>query len=141
MTREEITAMFARRHEYFNRRDTAGLVQDLSENSVVDSPFGGGTARGRAAIEAIHRAFFQAFPDARLEWHDTLIDGNRVTLVGRISGSDHGGFMGLTPTGRSFDIPAVFLYELENGLIVHERRIYDLTGALVQVGALKAKPI
>jgi steroid delta-isomerase-like uncharacterized protein len=141
MTREEISALFARRHEAFSRRDAAALVRDLSENSVVESPFAGGATQGRAAIEALHRAFFQAFPDARLTWDDTLIDGDHVMLVGRMSGTDTGGFMAVPPTGRSFDIPLVLSYTLKNGLIVHERRIYDFTGMLVQVGALKAKPI
>jgi hypothetical protein len=49
--------------------------------------------------------------------------------------------MGLAPAGRSFDIPIVSLYEMKDRLIAHERRIYDFTGMLVQVGALKAKPI
>ena len=141
MTREETTAMFMRRYDHWNRRDTAALVQDLSENSVVDSPFAGGSARGRAAIEEVHRMFFRAFPDARLTLEELLIDGDRATMVGRLSGTDHGGFMGLAPTGRSFDIPIIYLYRIENGLIVHERRIYDFTGLLVQVGALKAKPV
>jgi hypothetical protein len=34
----------------------------------------------------------------------------------------------------------VFFYELRDGLIVRERRVYDFTGVLVQVGLLKAKP-
>jgi hypothetical protein len=29
---------------------------------------------------------------------------------------------------------------LENGKIVRERRIFDFTGLLVQIGVLKAKP-
>jgi hypothetical protein len=38
-------------------------------------------------------------------------------------------------------MPAVFFYRLENGRIVHERRIYDFTGLLLQIGVLKAKPV
>jgi hypothetical protein len=33
-----------------------------------------------------------------------------------------------------------FLYTLLDGLIVHEHRILDFTGVLIQVGVLKAKP-
>ena len=29
---------------------------------------------------------------------------------------------------------------LRNGLIVHEKRIYDFTGFLMEIGVLKAKP-
>jgi hypothetical protein len=32
------------------------------------------------------------------------------------------------------------LCTLENGLIRHERRIYDFTDVLVQIGVLKIKP-
>jgi steroid delta-isomerase-like uncharacterized protein len=141
MTREQITALVTRRIERWHRRDIPGLVEDVSEDSVVESPFTGGEARGKAAFANAYEAFFQAFPDARLTLQDVLIDGDRVILVGRLSGTDRGGFMGLTPSGRSFDIPIASLYELKDGLIVHERRIYDFTGLLVQVGALKAKPV
>ncbi len=48
--------------------------------------------------------------------------------------------MGLSPTGKHFQFPLVLIFTFENGLIVHERRIYDFTGLLTQVGVLKAKP-
>jgi hypothetical protein len=35
----------------------------------------------------------------------------------------------------------VALYELKDGKIVQERRIYDFTGLLIQIGVLKVKPI
>jgi len=140
MTREDITALFARRLEAFNGRDIAALGRDLSEDSVVDSPFAGGVTRGRAAIEDLYRSFFHAFPDAKLQLDELLIDGARVMLVGRLSGTDTGGLLA-PPRGRSFDVPLVLSNTFQNGLIVHERRIYDFTGMLVQVGALKAKPI
>jgi predicted ester cyclase len=141
MTREEATAFFSRRLDDWNRRDTAALVRDFREDGVVDSPFAGVSTRGRDAIEELYRTFFRSFPDAHLQWDDTLVDGDRVMLVGRLRASDAGGFMGLAPAGRSFDIPIVSLYEMKDRLIAHERRIYDFTGMLVQVGALKAKPI
>ena len=49
--------------------------------------------------------------------------------------------MGMAPTGRTFDIPCILLFDFENGLIARERRIYDFTGLAVQVGAIKAKPV
>src|SRR4029453_5656392 len=78
MTREENTAMFERRYENWNRRDTAALIQDLAENSVVESPLAGGPTRGRRAIEELHKTFFAAFPDERLRFDELLIDGHHV---------------------------------------------------------------
>jgi predicted ester cyclase len=51
-----------------------------------------------------------------------------------------GGFMGLPPTGKPFRLPIVHFYEFQDGHILPERRIYDFTGLLVQIGVLKAKP-
>jgi hypothetical protein len=49
--------------------------------------------------------------------------------------------MGVPPTGKPFRVPMVLVNTLKNGQIVHERRIYDFTGLLVQIGVLKAKPV
>ena len=48
--------------------------------------------------------------------------------------------MGLPPTNKPFRLPIVFLCTVKDGLVVHEQRIYDFTGMLVQIGVLKAKP-
>jgi predicted ester cyclase len=52
-----------------------------------------------------------------------------------------GGFMELQPTGKTFRVPVVCLYTLTERHIIRERRIYDFTGLLVQVGILKVKPV
>ena len=49
--------------------------------------------------------------------------------------------MGMPATGRPFHLAVVFLYELRDHKIVRERRIYDFTGLLLQIGVLKAKPV
>jgi predicted ester cyclase len=69
-----------------------------------------------------------------------LIDGDQVALCAWISGTDRGGFMGMEPTGRAVKMSIAFLYQLRDGQIASEYRIYDFTGLLVQVGMLKAKP-
>ena len=69
-----------------------------------------------------------------------LIDDDRVAQVLTIAGTNMGELMGLPPTGKPFRFTAVFLYDLKDRHIVRERRIYDFTGLLVQIGVLKAKP-
>jgi hypothetical protein len=38
-------------------------------------------------------------------------------------------------------MPIVVLCEFSDHQIVHERRVYDFTGLLIQIGVLKAKPV
>jgi steroid delta-isomerase-like uncharacterized protein len=141
MTRPEISELIGRFQEAWFRRDVAALASLHAEDGVVETPFGGGLTRGREAIGKVYEAFFHAFPDAAMRPDELLIDGDRVVVIVRISGTDRGGFMGMHPTGRFVDFPCVLLYDLENGLIARERRIYDFTGLAVQVGAIKAKPV
>jgi len=139
MTREEIIAFFARRQEAYARHDVAALAANHSEDCVIESP-SAGTVRGREAIEQMYRNWFTAFPDVAFHGAELLIDGNRVAQLATIVGTDMGGFMGLAPTGKPFRFPVVWLYTLNENEIVHDRRIYDFTGMLVQIGVLKAKP-
>jgi predicted ester cyclase len=91
-------------------------------------------------IERIYRVWFTAFPDLVFTTEDLLVDENRVCLLCRITGSHAGEFFGMPPTGRRIEVAGAFIYRLEKGKIVHERRILDFTGLLVQVGVLRAKP-
>jgi steroid delta-isomerase-like uncharacterized protein len=141
MTRTEITELIARVMDAWRRRDIDALAAFHAEDGIVESPFAGGATRGREAIAKVYVAFFRAFPDLTMHTDAQLIDGDRVVLVTRLAGTDRGGFMGMQPTGRFVDFPCVLLFDLENGLIARERRIYDFTGLAVQVGAIKAKPV
>ena len=120
---------------------STALANFHAEDCVVESPVAGGQARGREAIARSYEVFFHAFPDLTLKYDEPVIDGDRVVLIARISGTDLGGFMGLQPSGRFVDFPCALLFVVENGLIARERRIYDFTGLAVQVGAIKAKPV
>ena len=141
MTREKITQFFDRRADAWKRRDVEALTLDHAEQCVVESPAGGGELIGRAAIKKVYRAVFDSFPDLVLENPQLIIDGDRVVQVVTMAGTNIGGFMGLPPTGKRVSVPIVLIYQCDNGLIVHEKRVYDFTGMLVQAGVLKAKPV
>ena len=141
MSRDEIEALIDRRQHAWNARDAHALALDHSEDGVVESPLAAGSATGREAIEKLYATYFRAFTDYKMEKRDLLIDGDRAALLAHISGTDYGGFMGMDPTGRAMKIAIAFLYDFRDGLIVNERRIYDFTSVLIQVGVLKAKPV
>ena len=136
-----MVAFFARRQEALSRLDAAELAGLHAEDGVLESPLAGGTAVGREAIEQVYRAFFTSFSTATIEQEQLVIDGQEAAVLLHIRGTNTGGVMGLPPTERPFSIRLVSLCELKDGLIARERRVYDFTGLLLQVGALKAKPI
>ena len=141
MTREEIVKLFNRHREAFARLDAEALAADHAEDGVLESPAAGGRVTGREAIAKFYRGWFAGFPDVTIDWSDLVIDGDRVVEVATASGTDTGGFMGLPATGKRFGLPVVFMFTLKDGLIAHQRSVYDFTGMLVQIGVLKTKPV
>ena len=142
MTRQDVEELFARRQQARARRDSAALAMLHSPDCVLESPMAGGTVQGRRAIEQVYRAWFTAFPDVTFSVDEALIiDGDRVAQRVTSSGTDTGGFLSFPPTGKAFRVPLVLLFTLADNKIVHERRIYDFTGMLIQIGVLKAKPV
>ena len=140
MTRAEIAALFERRQAAYDDLNAAALAEDYADDCVVDSPTGG-THSGKPAVQKVLQAVFNAFLDLKVHTDGLVIDGDHVAHTMTVEGTNIGGFLGLSPSGKPFHLSAVFLYELKDRKIVRERRIYDFTGMLTQIGVLKTKPV
>ena len=139
MTRDAIRAFFADRQVEWKRRDADALAKGYTEDSDVFSPMFG-ALHGREAIGEAYHALFKIFPDWDLRIEDLLIDDDRVAQIFAVNATHVGEFMGLPGTNRRIDFRGARLLHLNGELIQRERRIYDFTGILVQVGVLRAKP-
>ena len=140
MTPQDAKAFVAKHTEALSRLDAAALGALYADNCVVDTPAGGGTVTGREANEKVYRGFFAAFPDLKIESQQVVSEGSHIAQLYTAVGTNAGGFMGLPPTGKRFRFNGAFIFTVENGQIIRERRIYDFTGVLVQIGVLKARP-
>ena len=140
MTREALAELVGRWQQARSDHDVDALIAFYASDCIVESPLAAGRVQGRDANAKVYRAFFEAFPDLAFQVEELIIDGDRVVEVGTARGTDAGGLMGMAPSGKPFVIPIVFLSKVANGQIVYERRVYDFTGLLVQIGVLKARP-
>jgi serine phosphatase RsbU (regulator of sigma subunit)/predicted ester cyclase len=132
MTSDETRALIARRREGLVRRDPTSLIENYAEDCVVESP-AWGKLEGREAVEKAFREFFAAFPDCLIEFGDLLFVNDRVVDTLTMHGSDTGGFLGESPTGKPFRLFLVSLLTVHNQQIVHERRVYDVGGLMSQL--------
>ncbi|HKB12244.1 MAG TPA: ester cyclase [Vicinamibacterales bacterium] len=139
-TRAELEAIIETIRDAWQRRDVATLVSFHAPDGVVESPMYG-TRRGHAEIDESYSAFFRSFPDAVMTVESMVVDPPNVAGFMTIGATHSAEFFGLPGTSRHIDMRvARFMRFDDAGLIVHERRIYDFTGVLVQVGVLRAKP-
>jgi steroid delta-isomerase-like uncharacterized protein len=140
MTRDELRAVVERYMEMWQRRDPAALAACHAPDGIVESPIYA-TRVGRKAIEEAHRAFFTSFPDATLAVEAIIVDPPHAATFATVNATHVNEFFGLPGTNRHLEFRTSRLVRVDDlGLIAHERRIYDFTGLLVQVGVLRAKP-
>jgi len=139
ITRTDLRAAIDRFLAVQQRRDPVGLAQFYAIDGHVESPMYG-TLIGRPAIEDAYRAFFTSFPDVSFDVEQIVIEPPDIALFGVFTATHVNEFFGLSGTNRHIDFRGSRLFHMNGDLIERERRIYDFTGILVQVGVLRAKP-
>jgi steroid delta-isomerase-like uncharacterized protein len=139
MTRAELQAVTDRFIDAMNRHDPKALTALYAADATVESPMFA-TLHGRAAIEDSFHSWFKIFPDVVFTIEDILIDPPGVSVTTRNTATQQGELFGLPPTHRRVEFVTTRIVTCEDGLIASERRIYDFTGLLVQLGVLRARP-
>jgi steroid delta-isomerase-like uncharacterized protein len=140
MTREQIVVVLNAMQRAWNARDASALAAAHAEDGSVQSPIFG-EVKGRAAIEKSYRELFRAFGDWILTYQDIIIDGARAAQTFEATATHTSDLFGVEATHRRFRVQGVLLFEFRDGKIATERRLYDFTSLLLQVGVLKAKPV
>ena len=139
MTNDEIRDFFRAQQEHWRARDVDKLAGGHEEDGVLISPIFR-TLSGRPAIRASYKSLFEIFPDWDYRSEQLLIDAPNAAEPFTVSATHVGEFMGLEGCGRRFEIQGVRMLEMGDGLIARERRYYDFTGMLIQLGVLRSKP-
>jgi steroid delta-isomerase-like uncharacterized protein len=143
MTHDEIRTFIERYVEAWKREDVRGLAECYAENARIDSPMFH-TVVGQPGIEKSFRDLFGAFSDWDVRIDDLIIDSGddaKAVLALTMQITHCGDLFGIPGTGRRLENRVVHILRFENGRIVSDRRLYDFTGMLVQLGVLKAKAV
>ncbi len=125
--------------ERINQGDLNGLDQLVAGDFVDHNPLPQ-QARGLDGLKYAVRVLRAAFPDMRATVEEVVAEGDRV--VGRITwtGTQHGAFLGVPPTGKQVSVPAVDIVRI-GGLQLAERwALTDYYSLMQQLGALHAPP-
>ena len=139
MTRDDAIKVFNHQQAAWNARDPEALAKDYADDGTVISPIFR-TVQGHAAIVESFRALFTTFPDWQYTAQELLVDGDTGAETFVVQATHAREFMGLPGSGRKFEIRGVRVFRLKDRKITYERRYYDFTGFLIQLGVLRGKP-
>ncbi len=99
---------------------------------------GNGTPVGVDAVKSLVLSSRRAFPDQRYEVSDEMVVGNRVVLrlvwTGTHTGEWKSRFGLVPPTGRSFSVGGVEIFEIRGGKIHAAWAYYDMLALFEQLG-------
>lgn len=139
MTRPQIVAFFNEWEPDWQAKNPERLASWYADSATVNSPMFR-RLNGRKQITESYYRLFETFPDWTITNEEPLVDGDRAALPFQATATHVGEFMGLPGTGRKFQIEGVRIFRISDGLIRDERRIYDFTSFLIQIGVLRSKP-
>lgn len=127
---KEIVRRFAEEFLNEGRYETG---KELVAEDIADyTPYGETT--GLEAVVETMETVRAAFPDLVLIPHEIIAEDDIVAVRMTQRGTHEGTFMGIEPTGNSFEINAMGFVRLEDGKIVERWGVPDLFRLLQQLG-------
>ena len=109
-----------------------GSVDELVAPDFVSASFGiteEGPAKLRAATEQIHRVL----TDVSFRVDDLIAEGDRVAARLTARATPTGQFLGMEPTGKSYEIGEIHMFRIANGRIAEHWHQFDAMGATKQL--------
>lgn len=137
MRKDEMKALVRTLFKALDDNDTEALKEILSPDLVVHNPDPQNRDDNLAGVAWSHTVF----SGNHLEILEQVSEGN-VVATRVIMHADHtnGEYLGVAPSGKHIEIPAVTFERIENGKIVERRIISDRSGMMQQLGLMQPLP-
>lgn len=112
------------------------VLDDILADDVVDHNPLGGDERGKTAVKERMRSLREAFPDFAATVEDVVAEGDLVAMRVTLRGTHEGPFVGIEPTGNTFEVQNMVLTRFEDGKIAERWVQPDVLGMFRQLGVL-----
>lgn len=121
-------------YDAFNHRNIEQLNQVLLSNWVIHPELPG---KGSAIAKylPIASALLDVFPDVHFSVEETLAEDNTVAVRAVITGTQHGEWLGVAPSGKRIQILAHDFHRVEAGRIAESWHLEDWLLGLQQMKA------
>jgi predicted ester cyclase len=111
--------------KYFEALNGKPKPPELVDQYVAEQPLKDHIAMNEAA-----------FPEYGLNIERMIAEDDLVSVIGRASGTHKGPFMGMPPTGRSWDVPIHITYRVKDAKIVEHWLVLDTAAFMQQLGMI-----
>jgi len=127
----------------FNEGKLDEWMKTVAEDAELVTPMAG-TIKGREAIKGYFEQMRETFPDAHLEVHKIVAEGNTVVVEYTFTGTHKGPMLTPTgetipPTNRILSGPALDIAVIDDqGMLKSLHQYFDTASGLQQLGLMPA---
>ena len=130
------------RHVYdlISAGDIDGFGELVAEDFVEheETP---GLEPTKEGVKQFFHMYKTAFPDLRMEAQDILVSGDKVVARARATGTHQGEFLGMSATGKSFDVQLIDIIRFgDDGLAREHWGVFDALAMMQQLGVIPEHP-
>ena len=138
MSIEPLKIFIQRFDDMFNRPDMSIADEIFAPIFVAHVPLM--PILNRSNFKGFWQSFHAAFPDFRQDIHDSIMTADRLVLRVTYSGTHQGDFLGIAATGCQITIPGIFIFRIENHLVVENWTELDIFGVMRQISEQPSPP-
>jgi predicted ester cyclase len=119
--------------EVIERGDEAAFRELMAPDFVNRTAPPGAPAGPEGMIHTFNRVLRPAFPDLRVEIHDQVAEGDKVTTRKTLRGTHRGEIFGISATGREVAIEVIDIVRVRDGRYAEHWGINTLSVVLAQL--------
>jgi predicted ester cyclase len=105
-SKDAIKAKIKLAYEYFSNGTSSKYGDVMTEDYIEHTPVPG-QKPGLAGITEEFEKFRIAYPDAKFEVKDIILQNDKAAVLLRLTGTNTGEYFGMKPTGKKIDIMGV----------------------------------
>ncbi|MBM3925733.1 MAG: ester cyclase [SAR202 cluster bacterium] len=121
--------------DYIFNKNELGMIPDVYAEDFVGH-YGGEEIKGPEGLRQFLVMYRIAFPDARITVMDQFSDTDRVATRWRLTGTQQGPLLEITPSGRIVSVDGLTLTRIERRKIAEEWTQFDSLGLMRQLGVI-----
>lgn len=111
------------------------VLHEIFSANVIEHDPAPGQGKGPEGYIELFTTMRTAFPDLQVTVEHIVQDENNLAMAYKMTGTHEGDFMGIAPTGKTFEARGMQISRFENGKIVERWGSSDELGLVKQLGA------
>ena len=112
------------------------VIDGLFADDFVEHEEFPGLEPTKEGVKKFFATWLAAFPDARMDPHEMVAEGDLVTARVTMTGTHEGEFLGMPATGKRIEVEAIDMIRLRDGRFTEHWGVMDAMAMMQQLGAI-----